>query len=251
MKITKKNIIIGIAIIVLLWGLSAVFISLIYGNSDRGTFGDMFGAINALFSGLALFGIIISILIQQNELNLQRQELADTRKEFVTNRVTTILFKQLDYLNSSIDKQLFYPYAPYDFGKPKDINDFVAYLQELRDSDRILGVRVLIEKNSNTIASLSTKIVSVLNNFSDFLNSNDFDLDETLQMKKLFKSNLHPAITNLLLDKLSILKSQLKVKTDEDNDSNLDIEIKKLEKAVLKIEFENIKTIFEYDKQKS
>jgi len=48
----------------------------------RGTFGDMFGSINALFSGLALAGIIITILLQQKELRLQRQELSETRKEF-------------------------------------------------------------------------------------------------------------------------------------------------------------------------
>lgn len=48
----------------------------------RGTFGDMFGSINALFSGLALAGIIITILLQQKELRLQRQELSATREEF-------------------------------------------------------------------------------------------------------------------------------------------------------------------------
>ncbi len=47
----------------------------------RGTFGDMFGAANALFSGLAFVGIIITILLQRTELALQRQELTDTRKE--------------------------------------------------------------------------------------------------------------------------------------------------------------------------
>ncbi len=49
--------------------------------SDRGTFGDMFGAANALFSGLAFTGIIITILLQRKELALQRQELRDTREE--------------------------------------------------------------------------------------------------------------------------------------------------------------------------
>jgi|GEM_PF-752894 len=48
----------------------------------RGVFGDMFGSINALFSGLALGGIIFTILLQKKELKLQRKELRDTRKEF-------------------------------------------------------------------------------------------------------------------------------------------------------------------------
>lgn len=47
-----------------------------------GVFGDTFGAINALFSGLALAGIIYTVWLQKDELALQRKELADTRKEF-------------------------------------------------------------------------------------------------------------------------------------------------------------------------
>lgn len=50
-------------------------------EEDRGTFGDMFGAVNALFSGLAFAGIIITILLQRKELSLQRQELEETRAE--------------------------------------------------------------------------------------------------------------------------------------------------------------------------
>lgn len=49
------------------------------GDTDRGTFGDMFGSINALFSGLAFAGLIVAIRLQSAELALQRQELADTR----------------------------------------------------------------------------------------------------------------------------------------------------------------------------
>jgi hypothetical protein len=49
--------------------------------SDRGAFGDMFGAINALFSGLAFAGVIYAIFLQRNELSLQRTELELTRGE--------------------------------------------------------------------------------------------------------------------------------------------------------------------------
>jgi hypothetical protein len=49
---------------------------------ERGTFGDMFGSINALYSGLAFAGIIFTILLQRKELKYQREELRETRKEF-------------------------------------------------------------------------------------------------------------------------------------------------------------------------
>lgn len=51
-------------------------------ETNRGTFGDMFGGINSLFSGLAFAGIILTILLQRKELKLQRDELKDTRAEF-------------------------------------------------------------------------------------------------------------------------------------------------------------------------
>jgi len=43
--------------------------------NDRGTFGDMFGGVNSLFSGLAFAGVIYAIFLQQYELRLQRKEL--------------------------------------------------------------------------------------------------------------------------------------------------------------------------------
>lgn len=57
-------------------------------DTKRGTFGDMFGSVNALFSGLALAGIILTILLQRKELRLQREELTETRKEFETQNET-------------------------------------------------------------------------------------------------------------------------------------------------------------------
>lgn len=49
--------------------------------SDRAYFGDMFGGINALFSGLAFLGVIYAIILQREELRLQRNELKMTREE--------------------------------------------------------------------------------------------------------------------------------------------------------------------------
>ncbi len=54
----------------------------------RGTLGDMFGTINALFSGLALAGIIFTILLQRKELGYQRDELRATREEFIIQNET-------------------------------------------------------------------------------------------------------------------------------------------------------------------
>ncbi|AZA54056.1 putative phage abortive infection protein [Chryseobacterium sp. G0201] len=44
-------------------------------EADRGTFGDMFGFANALFTGLSVIGLIATILLQRKDLNHQRDEL--------------------------------------------------------------------------------------------------------------------------------------------------------------------------------
>lgn len=49
--------------------------------ASRGQFGDMFGVVNAIFSGLAFLGVIYAVILQQKELQLQRKELSLTREE--------------------------------------------------------------------------------------------------------------------------------------------------------------------------
>lgn len=54
---------------------------------ERGTFGDMFGGLNTLFSGLAFCGIIISILLQSSELKMQREEIRQNREELKGSKI--------------------------------------------------------------------------------------------------------------------------------------------------------------------
>jgi len=57
--------------------------SIITGKDDfskPGAFGDSFGFVNSLFSGLAFAGVIYAILLQREELKLQRIDIEDSRK---------------------------------------------------------------------------------------------------------------------------------------------------------------------------
>ena len=75
-------IVLAIIGVIAAWGLSWWLINKnIDCSTERGTFGDMFGAVNALFSGLAFAGLIVTILYQKEELKLQREELKETRNE--------------------------------------------------------------------------------------------------------------------------------------------------------------------------
>ncbi|MCR9245510.1 MAG: hypothetical protein NXI31_10795 [bacterium] len=70
------------ALALVLWALTVPALSWLYDDpAERGQFGDAFGAINALFSGIALGGVVFAILMQREELQLQRNELAETRAE--------------------------------------------------------------------------------------------------------------------------------------------------------------------------
>jgi hypothetical protein len=97
MKDKKQKRIISWAIILvfLLWGISWLLISTCLNDwKDRGTFGDMFGAVNSLFTGLAFAGLIYTIY-------LQREELERTDEELKNHKL------QLEKQNENIAKQNF------------------------------------------------------------------------------------------------------------------------------------------------
>ena len=74
----------------------------LYGKpKSAGEFGDMFGSVNALFSGLALLGVVVAILMQRSELRLQREELEQTRMELKGQK------EQLIRQNATMEKQAF------------------------------------------------------------------------------------------------------------------------------------------------
>lgn len=80
-------IILAIGCIIVLWVASWCLIDNFVPVGERGVFGDKFGAINSLFSGLAFAGLIVTLLFQKEELKLQRDELAETRNELKAQKL--------------------------------------------------------------------------------------------------------------------------------------------------------------------
>jgi hypothetical protein len=78
-----------LALVVIVWGGFWWFTALgIREPEQRGQFGDMFGAVNSLFSGLAFACLVYAIVLQRKELALQREELRLTRQELIAqNRI--------------------------------------------------------------------------------------------------------------------------------------------------------------------
>lgn len=86
--ITNKLFVNWAIIVVTLIIIATIAIYFVFGKWENGgTFGDSFGAVNALFSGLAFAGIIFTIYLQRNELSLQRKELELTREELKGQKV--------------------------------------------------------------------------------------------------------------------------------------------------------------------
>jgi hypothetical protein len=89
---------------IILWILYITILNLVFGNSnDRALFGDSFGGLNAFVSSLAFGGIIYTILIQRKELKTQRVEINNQRKEFQINRITSVIYHEVQKYNSALD----------------------------------------------------------------------------------------------------------------------------------------------------
>lgn len=93
----KSDICVIVPIMVLVvgcWLATPVLVCRMYGSVDNpGIFGDLYGSINALFSGLAFALLIWTIMLQRKELSFQREELAQNTKELKNQAVA--LNKQL------------------------------------------------------------------------------------------------------------------------------------------------------------
>jgi hypothetical protein len=71
-----------LGVIVVLWAASGLLTWYLAPSWEvRSQFGGMFGAASALFSGLALAGVVYAVWLQRQELSLQRRELALNREE--------------------------------------------------------------------------------------------------------------------------------------------------------------------------
>lgn len=83
----KKNVVwVMLGGVVALFFLNMSLIWIIEDSNWRGTFGDQFGAVNALFSGLAFAGLIYTIILQRRDLGLQRNDLKLQREELALTR---------------------------------------------------------------------------------------------------------------------------------------------------------------------
>ncbi len=95
--VTSIVIIYAGVIIYLTWPITKFTVN------SSGVFGDSFGLLTSLFSGLAFSGLIITILLQREDLKLQKDELSETRKEMKFQNFETTFFQMLRLHNEIVD----------------------------------------------------------------------------------------------------------------------------------------------------
>lgn len=88
-KVRPWHIALILFLIVLIWIGGWILIDLnVASEATRGQFGDKFGAVNSLFSGLAFAGIILTLLLQREDLSLQRIEIENAKHELEKQNLT-------------------------------------------------------------------------------------------------------------------------------------------------------------------
>jgi hypothetical protein len=112
-------VILLVFIIVIFLFVGNLFFGLNFNSlAEAGQFGDMFGAVNAMFSGLAFAGVCYAIILQRNEIKIARSEIRYTRiimeeqKENIKKQNISIqtksfedtFFRMLEFLTGITDK---------------------------------------------------------------------------------------------------------------------------------------------------
>ena len=116
------------------WVAYAV-LSLVYFQDlgKAGQFGDMFGGVNALFSGLALIGVVVAIFYQRSELKLQRKELELTRQEMECQREE--LRGQKEVMSKQYESMAIQKFENSFYQMLKAHNDLIAMMYDYTDEE--------------------------------------------------------------------------------------------------------------------
>lgn len=152
--------------VVIFWSATFLLYCFIKCPNDRGTFGDMFGAVNALFSGFAFAGVILTLIMQHNELKFQREEIEEKKFE-------DSFFQKLSLQQRIVDNLTFIPYDGADTTpetKGSSIfklfyNDKVVQFKYIGGDGPIYGVKDLIMKRNSFREYRATSDIEILDGY--------------------------------------------------------------------------------------
>lgn len=207
----------------------------------RGQLGDSFGVLNTLFSGLALAGIILTILLQRNELGLQREELRLTREEFTTNRLTNILYQQINIQQNVINDfsislstismrtgvQTSYIKGNSGFlYLYKELGSFTILMDDERSPEQIMEDMIAhYQKNlteyvrhEESLLDFSTRTSNSIRAIKNILANSELSTHEMKQFVELFFSNMGYHIESVIEDVSETFEEYIKLPEGVNNE---------------------------------
>lgn len=170
-------------------------------SQARGLFGDKFGAVNALFSGLAFAGIILTLLLQRRELSQSRSELSHQQFDnafFNLLRLHIDITSKISYSGENGRKAFVALYERIKVSNP----DFSAYLalQKIQ-KERIRALRDNPVVDSVQYPELLTSdITNLTMSLTGGLRAIDGYLDEDLEMHERIIAEAYGKVASQAID---------------------------------------------------
>lgn len=181
--------------VIILWGATFLLLWFERDSAERGQLGDMFGMVNALFSGLAFAGLILTLVLQKKELTLQREELEQTRGEFVEQNRTMKrqrfentffnLLSMQQHITDSLEYEC--PDGAYMF-EAKGREVFKKFYKEKNNFNDSYGVRGFLQTKRSEDFSHYTDI-EVFNHYFHFFDGivNYVDSSDLLEQSERYQ----------------------------------------------------------------
>lgn len=180
-----------ITLLIVIWAVGGLIVFLAYRDpNDRGTFGDMFGTINALFSGLAFAGIIYTIFLQRIELRYQRNEIAKSTAELAGQKeqMTIQRFEHSFFSLLSIQNEIV---SNVDYNSVKGRMVFYKLHSDLHNyysdsKDEVAAFSKLYSNYHYVIEHYSRNLITIVR----FVNSSELCADEKRKYVGFLKSQI-------------------------------------------------------------
>jgi hypothetical protein len=163
----------------------------------RGQFGDQFGAVNALFSGLAFAGIIFTLFLQRRDLNATRDAMSHERFDntfFQLLNVHIAISEKVSARGGHLGKAAFDSFNEHLKSCDPDFHVFCA-LQKLTSGqvrtiidNKIVNKDIYPELDDADIENLCESLMSGVRSFNNFL-----DKDPVMHERKIIEAYVKSA----------------------------------------------------------
>ncbi len=150
------------------WGASWGLMKILIEPQDRGEFGDQFGAVNALFSGLAFASLIYTIYLQRIEIKQTQEEMREQNETFALQRFESSFFSMLSQHNEMVRNLSYLPTSDNHLVGKEIIRYFVHKSGHFNGVGLINKICTII--NVNSIVADVDKLAQVSTHYNEIYN---------------------------------------------------------------------------------